>query len=377
LDTNSIPLRTSNDKSLPPYLFPQALAKQIIINKQPKFREIDFTMLINNCNTLDCKGNEIRTVIIHEILHGLGFISGPCVIKLTDSKEEANKNEIAFNENDNYAFTTRIIPSFNKKLMEITNPEEYVNQLYKSKVTSFMPFNIFDKYLVSLKTGERLFKDIPFYYEEANKKCFPEGNFSLTMNDALNYNLNKCVRNISSETQKKVNRIIKDHYFDINTLAIEAYDGEKVPLQTLIGKYAYSHSVSHMNSPLDNEFFKRVVKNGIDSESVKTMLNSNGSYKNDYVLKYYDENYVLYPFDEDDFTVEQMIEKLPNNKKHSLIGNGIVKIMITLGWTQKGGKRNNHNHYLDETINIPDSEIFKYYHKRKYEVKERGNNTSK
>jgi len=91
-----------------------------------------------------------------------------------------------------------------------------------------------------------------------------------------------------------------------------------------------------MSSSLLNEFFKRVEKNGVDSESVKDMCIPNTKIvKEDYILKYYDDNYVMYMTDEDDFTVEEMLEKLPNNKKHLLIGNGIIKIMTTLGWTQK------------------------------------------
>ena len=43
-----------------------------------------------------------------------------------------------------------------------------------------------------------------------------------------------------------INRVIKDHYFDINTLGIETYDGIKVPLQTFKGKYMPSSSGFHI-----------------------------------------------------------------------------------------------------------------------------------
>jgi len=377
MDVNYVPLRTSNGKSIPSYIFPQALVKQIKINKQPQYKENDFTMLINNCNSLPkFKNNEIRTLIIHEILHGLGFITSPKVTKLTDNIDEVGESEITFNKNDNYAFNTRMIPSFSKNIMEITKTSEYLDQLGRAKVTSFLPYSIFDKYLVSLKTGEKIFKDIPFYYEEANKVCFPKGSLTLQMMEVNDYYLNKCVKKVSSETQKIVNRIIKDYYFDINTLGIKTYDGEVVPLQTLIGKYLYASSVHHMNSRLNNEYFKRIKEHGYDSDSVKAMLDPNtGRFKKEYILKYYDENYVLYMSDEDDLTVEQMIDELPNNKKHPLIGNGIVKIMITLGWTQKGGKRNNHSHYLDETIKIPDSRTFEVYYKKKYDIEQSNGDT--
>ena len=377
-DANVVPLRTSNKKSSPPYLFNQALAKQIKINKKPKYKENDFTLVINNCNTsTECKNNELRTVIIHEMLHGLGFMSKPKVIKMTDNKNDNKIGEIIFTENDKYAFYTQTATSYNKKLMKITKTEEYENQLYNSKITNFIPFNIFDKYLVSLKTGDRIFKNIPFYYEELNKKCFPKGSFSLTLKDFTTSFIYDCVKNLSSETQIIVNRIIKDHYFDVNTLAIETYDGEKIPLQTLNGQYSYSNCVSHINNPIFNELYRRVEEYGPNSESVIDMFNLDTSFKEDYILKYYDDNYILYMSDEDDFTVEEMLKKLPNNKKHPLIGNGIVKIMATLGWTEKGRKRNNHIHYLDETINIPESQVFKYYYKRMYDIEELNDKTSK
>jgi len=93
MDINFVPLRTSNGKSIPPYIFPQALVKQIKINKQPKYKENDFTMIIDNCDSFpENKNNELRSIIIHELLHGLGFVTGPSVIKLTDNKEEIGNN---------------------------------------------------------------------------------------------------------------------------------------------------------------------------------------------------------------------------------------------------------------------------------------------
>jgi len=371
-DTNCVALKTTNKKSSAPYLYPQALVKQLKLNKKPKYKENDFTLLINNCNSLpQYKDNEIRSIIIHEMLHGLGFISAPSVKKLN---AETDTDELYFDENDQYGFVTGLVPSFSKKLMNINDITEYMNQLENSKVSKFMPLYVFDKYIVSLKTGEYIFKDMPFYYKEINRKCFPKG--SLSIKDLTDEYIFNCIKNISPETQNITSRIIRDNYFNYGTLGIKTYDGKTITLQTLNGSYNQGNSVSHTNNPLKVEYYSRLNKYGYGSDQANELFDlSTGSYKKEYILKYYDENYILYYSDEDDFTVEEMIQLLPNNKKHPLIGNGIVKIMKTIGWTGKGEKRNRKVHYLDETINIPESGTFKYMSMKPVELSNNNKNT--
>ncbi len=106
MDTNYISLRSSNNTSLAPYIYPQALAKQLKLNKQPKYMENDFTLLVNNCESLpQYKNNEIRSIMTHEIFHGLGFASIAQLSKLTDKTtvdlNEENQ-EIVYNKDDKY-----------------------------------------------------------------------------------------------------------------------------------------------------------------------------------------------------------------------------------------------------------------------------------
>jgi len=370
IDTNFVPLKTSRSRSSIPYLYPQALTKQLHLNKQPTYKDIDFTMIINNCNSLpQFKDNEIRTVIIHEMLHGFGFGSAPSVKVLNDNKaDNGQKGMIFYNENDQYGFETELIPSFSKDLMEITDPDEYINKVSNTKVSKFLPFHIFDKYLVSLKTGEELFKDIPSYYKEANKVCFPRGS-SLVMKDITEQYLKNCIKKISPETQDITSRIIRDNYFDFHTLGIKTYDGELIPLQTMSGQYSSGSCVSHINNPLYDEYFTRVKLYGSESDQVNEMFDSvTGKFKIEYILKYYDENYISYFSDVDDFTVEEMLELLPNNQNHPLIGDGVVKILKTLGWNEKGETGNNKILYLDESLSIPETQGFKYLIKKVYEL---------
>ncbi len=205
------------------------------------------------------------------------------------------------------------------------------------------------------------------------QKCIPEKGY-LLLKDASDKYLSDCYNNCSPKTQNVISKITKDYFFDADTLGILAYDGDVVPLQTMLGKYVPGSSVSHMNNPLYDELFRRVKEYGSKSEQVNELFNkSDGTFKDEKVIKYYDDNYVLYFSDEDDYTVEQMLELLPNNKKHPLIGNGIVKIMKTLGWTEKGMKRNTKLHYLDETLELPAPGYFEYLNKKRYELLENEN----
>jgi len=373
MDTNFISLRASNNNSLAPYLYPQALVKQLKLNKEIEYKKNDFILVINNCNSLpQYKSNEVRSIMTHEILHGLGFISIALIGIVTNNdevKSEDKNGEILFNENEQYTILPHVVPSYSKKLMEITDEKEYSSEILNTQIKTFTPFSVFDKYLVSTKTGERVLKDIQFFYREANEKCFPKDGSPLLLKVASDKYLSNCFKHLTPDTQEIITRITKDYFFDIETLGIETISGEIVTLQTMFGKYIPGSSVSHMNNPLYSEYYKKIKENGKNSESVKEMLDPDTkSFKIENILKYYDENYILYFSDEVDFTVEQMLEKFPNNQKYPLIGDGIVKIMKTIGWTEKGKKRNNKIHYVDETLRLPNSKGYEYLYKRKYEL---------
>jgi len=380
MDTNFVSLRASNNKNAAPYLYPQALVKQLKLDKEVQYKPNDFILVINNCNSLpQYKNNEIRSIMTHEIFHGLGFVSIATISKLTEGNEKAvNKNgEILFKENDQYTILPRIVPAYSKKVMQITDEREYMNEILNTPVNTFTPFSVFDKYIVSTKTGERVFKDIPFFYREANKRCLPKDGSTLLLRNASDKYLSDCYKKLTPKTQQIITNITKDNFFDIDTLGIKTVDGEVVTLQTMYGRYIPGSSVSHMNNPLYDEYYTRIKNYGKKSEEVKEMFDPiKKTFKLDYILKYYDENFILYFSDEDDFTVEQMLEKLPINQKHPLIGEGIVKIMKTIGWTGKGMKRNTKLHFVDETLNFPDSKGYEYLYKRKYEISNKNKTAS-
>jgi len=90
--------------------------------------------------------------------------------------------------------------------------------------------------------------------------------------------------------------------------------------------------------------------------------------KKEAILKYYDDNFIMYFSDDVDYTIEEMMEYFPNNKKHPLIGDGIVKIMTTMGWTEKGENRSNDIYRCIESIDIPESRAFQYMYRQRYEI---------
>jgi len=368
LDANYVPLKTSKSKSAAPYLYPQSLVKQLKLNKQPKYKKNDFLMIINNSS--DLKNNELRSILTHEIIHGLGFMSLAPVGRVTDSDVVSIDNslgQLIYNETDKYIIFPYTVASYSKKLLDITDEEEYMKQLYNTKLSKFMPFSIFDKYIVSLESGKRLFEDLKFYYKEVSKKCLPKKGSSLLLKDSSDKNLGECFDSLSSKTKNIITSNIKKYYFKAHSLSIVTKDGEKVPLQTLEGSYASGSSVVHPNNPLYDLLFSKIKENGPDA--IYDFINvSTEKFKNELVEEYYDDNYVLYFSDDDNFTVEEMLKLLPNNPDHPLIGNGIVKVMKTLGWNEKGKRRSSKTYYLDESFNIPESNSFEYIFKKRYEI---------
>jgi len=332
-------------------------------------------MMVNNCNSIpQKKDNELRSIMIHEIFHGLGFASLAKASLINDNEESdpySRSKIIKFNTTDQYTIFPDMTSTFDKKLLEITDEEEYDKQLLNVDMNKFLPFSVFDKNIVSLKTGEKIFKDLKNYYKEINEKCLPKDGSPLLVKDCNDKFESDCFKKLSSKTQELLSRIVKEYYFDNLTLGILTRDGEKIPLQTLYREYAPGNSISHINNPFFDEYFRRIR----ERESTDDLYD--GYYfDQEKLLSYYDDNYILYFSDEDDLTVEEMLKILPNNPKHPLIGDGIVKIMKTLGWTEKGEKRINHTYYIDESVKVAESEYFQYTYKRKYELSQLNENSS-
>jgi len=374
-DINYVALKSSSDNaSEAPFLYPQALSKQLNFNKEePDYKKNDFIMIINNWKSgpSEYRNNEYRDILIHELLHGLGFVSSGIIRKLDDNDvfniDEGTEN-LLFNENDQYTIFREPIPSFDDQLMEITNIEEYMNQLYHTKLSKFIPFNIFDKYIVSLESGESMYNDLQFFYKTLNGNCLPKDGSDLLMKDLTNKYIKDCYENLHPNIQKIIESKINS-FFNAHTLGIKTKDGEIIPLQTLSKQYQPGSSVSHIANPLVDALMQ-LTEGELDSnESLEEFIDfSTETVKEEAILKYYDDNFILYFSDEVDYTIEESMEYFPNNEKHPLIGDGIVKIMTTLGWTEKGEKRSNDIYHRIESIDIPESKEYQYKYRQRYEI---------
>jgi len=363
IDPNFVPLKTSKKSSSIPYLYPQALVKQLKLNKEPDYKKNDFVLVINNCNSIpEFRNNEIRSILIHEILHGLGFLSSTKVINL----DNVNNPTVNFDNNSTYAFLPYVTPFYNEKMLEINDVQEYSSELLNTELSKFTPFSSFDKYIVSIETGKKIFEGLKSYYEELNKNCLPTDGAPFTYQNFTTIFIKECFgNNLSSKTQEKIADVI-ENYFKFNSLGFLTKDGEIIPLQTFNGMYTSASSVSHPTNPVYNLINEK--KDDPDF-SVEDIMNvNNGIFNLDVILENYDENFILYYADQDNFTVEEMMELLPNNKKHPLIGDGIVKVMQTLGWTTKGEKRSKSVYYVDESIEIPEAGNFEFQIKKMYEL---------
>jgi len=224
MDLNFVPLKLSDDPSSAPLLYPQALAKQLNLVQEPEYKKNDFVLIINNCNSLPLyNDNERRSLLIHELLHGFGFLNSISFNTLADDDiSEGSVMKLTFyKEEDNYILLPRVIPLYNNNSLDFKNADEYMDQLASSsKIDKFFPPLVFDKYIISIETGEKLYDSFQFLYDELNQKCLPQDDSSLVLKDLTNKFIKECYEKLKHETQEIISRIPKDYFFKTNTLGI-------------------------------------------------------------------------------------------------------------------------------------------------------------
>jgi len=72
------------------------------------------------------------------------------------------------------------------------------------------------------------------------------------------------------------------------------------------------------------------------------------------IYDYYDENFIMYYNGLDKyFSDDYMLKTVNKNSKHWLIGNGIINILKTIGWTEKGKTRLDNIYYIDDDFEYP------------------------
>jgi len=296
-----VALKESADPNEREYAYPQALAKQLILDKEIDYTDHD---LIIYLNTHMAKDDYSELIITHEIIHGLGFMGNGVLIGqsigMHDMKEELFSPYVYYNLENNDK-------SFNYHLL------------------GFLPFTIFEKFIVPIKNDSSyLFRSgfDEFFNKSINITTYSLNALSSSSDqfDALTdiykniYENNKAIDNY---------REIAKLYLTHNSIGFRTNDGEVVKLQTFNDKYLSSSSVCHIAVPFQCEVFNRCFSSEIND------------YDNEYLM------YFSYPLQ---FKTSEMIKKF--NNKYGLIGPKLLKILTTMGWTEKGTTPNTKIYYV-------------------------------
>jgi len=266
------------------FSYPQALVKQLDIGDVVKrFSTYDISLYFNTDYLKENNFGNYLLVTAHELIHGMGFFH------LMTTASEAFK--ISFPED-------RIIPQPLIHNYRTKAGKEWAYQ-------GWIPFTVFDRYIVEVsQPNVYIYSGIEEYLEDVKThKIVSEENVINHVNN-LDISLNTDVYSkslVSSFTTKKA-------------LGFRAYDGEIITLQTF-KEYEPMSSVSHIHSPFSCD-------SSIDCYVPKEKLNE------------VDENYLMY------YTIitrstNQLVDRYSRDCEYGFIGKKIVKILKTIGWTER------------------------------------------
>jgi len=278
---------TENDD---PFLYPQALVKQLEVDTNIDFEPIDFQIYLNSDYHPDPSQDNRDLIAAHEIIHGLGFF------------HQINPVSVYINNYKNYFRNDFALP-----------PISYFETDDKIIFEGWTPFSIFDKYIVSTANPSDYLHRKLIKYTDHDIKV----QVSTRRPTNAQYNAFKSAFQ-ALENDKEANEggvEVAKLFSTLNAVGFHTKDGKVVELQTFDGAYESASSISHTSVPFTCR----------DSSTCNV---SNASIT---------ENYLMY------FTVisrastEKLINTFKNKSKHDLIGDDIVSIMCTLGWNEKTG----------------------------------------
>lgn len=287
-----ISLKESTDPNEREYAYPQALAKQLTLDKEVDFADHD---LIIYLNTHMAKEDYSELIATHEIIHGLGFMGNGVVIG--ESIGMFNIEEELFSP---YVYYD----------LEGNNDNSY-----NYHILGFLPFTIFEKFIVPLKNKE----DYIFRsgFEEFYSKSVNISSYSLNALSSANDQF-AALSDIYNDIYKNSKfidkyREIANLYLTHDSLGFRSNDGEIIKLQSFDDRYLSSSTACHIAVPFKCESFGTCFSDDIND------------YDNEYLM------YFSYPLQ---FKTSEMLKKF--NNKYSLIGPKLLKILTTMGWTEKG-----------------------------------------
>ncbi|ORY77089.1 hypothetical protein LY90DRAFT_665353 [Neocallimastix californiae] len=303
-----VSLKENPDPNEREYAYPQALAKQLILDKEVHFTDHDIIIYLN---THMARDDYSELIVTHEIIHGLGFMGNGVLIGksigMVDMKEELFSPYVYFNL-------------------------ESSEDSYNYHLLGFLPFTIFEKYIVPIKnTSSYLFRS---EFDEFYKKSVNITSYSLSAQSSARDQftaLSDIYKSIyeNSKSIDKYRKIAK-LYLTHNSFGFRTSDGEVIMLQSFNDKYLSSSTACHIAVPYKCENFDSCFSSEIND---------------------YDNNYLMYFSYPLQFKTSEMLKKFKN--KYGLISPKLLKILTTIGWTEKGTAPESKTYYVVNG-NFPD-----------------------
>jgi len=293
---------TENGES---FLYPQALVKQLDVDSNVQYEDIDFIIYLNsNYHPQPAQDNR-ALIAAHEILHGLGFF------------HQINPISVYINNFQNYFQEDFALPPIN-----------YVETDTTIKYQGWTPFSIFDKFIVSTSNPNE------YSYKKLEKFKNHDVNFEISIKKPTTKQYNDFMntfRALENDQEAHIGGVqVARDFTTLNAVGFRTTDGSIVQLQTFDGTYESASSISHINVPF-------ACKNSSTCNAKSAKIN---------------ENYLMY------FTVisrastDKLISTFKTKSKHDLIGQDIVKVMCTLGWNERNGDSTTNNNNNDNKYTL-------------------------
>jgi len=276
-------------------------------------------------------------MLAHEILHGMGIYY--LIQPLSDMLPDFNISPDV------------VLPPMN------INEYEGENSVLLD-VQSFLPPSIYEKNFVDLEKmidNEGRLTENYYFFNESYYGAFRD--FPLNM--YVHQPLDKNEENIPQQFNESLHHwegysIAKDFYqagSTANSVGFLTNKGEIIKLQTYDNEY--SGDLSHVSTPY---FCESRNKCSIEDETDHHLLPFGPNFV--MLSKYYLMG----------LSAEEKIQLIAPNNTYGLLGDNIVHMLTTMGWTEKGHERNSKKYYvlleddlidlkIDEPVNLTPKEL--------------------
>ncbi|OUM59976.1 hypothetical protein PIROE2DRAFT_14352 [Piromyces sp. E2] len=269
------------------YSYPQALVKQFGISDRVKnYAKNDISLYFNTDYIKKYNYGNFLLVATHELIHGMGFFH-----LMTTASAAFKMN---FPED-------RIIPQ-----PLVHNYRTSVG--HEKAYEGWIPFTVFDRYIVEVSHPD-------YYIHQGIREYLDDVQVHklISEEEVINHFENLSV---SSDTHSFSKHLVTP-FTTKKALGFRTYDGEVVTLQTF-KEYEPMSSVSHIHAPFscDSSFNCYIPKEKLNEV---------------------DENYIMY-YSVITRSAHDLVDRFSSQSSHGFIGEKIIKIMKTIGWTEKQDK---------------------------------------